>query len=80
MADVYRMDCRMVDGWHIVSVTKNGEPLLADMVYPEAHAAVLAMIADDDRYQEWCDGQQNCDASGAELKASKAKMQARFRE
>ena len=48
--------------------TKNGMPLVSGVVYPVALDLILAIIADDDQYQEAKDGKINCNITGAKLK------------
>jgi hypothetical protein len=70
--DVYRVETRTgyrtEDGSTLQDVTKNGQAILTGVLYDRAFAHVLALIEDNDRYQEVCDGKVRSDESGMHMK------------
>lgn len=72
MSNVYKMETKSGykndEGTVLYDVTLNGESLFVGVGYTQGFEAVVAVLEDDDRYQEVCNGNMYCDQIGAEIK------------
>jgi hypothetical protein len=82
MADAYRLRVRPnkdENGIPLYDVTKNGKPFLIGKPYSEAIEGVVAVIGDDDTYQEFHGDGATHIQTGKELKDEDRRIRARFR-